>query len=187
MAGSRKLDDFRAFLKRVVTGLNKSAVKYMITGALAVSYYGRARTTADVDVVVSAKLSQLPKLAAALRKVKLRTDKRQLAKAWRSQYRIATIENGATPHRLDVIFTNGRLNRKRGSLLGLRTFYEAPESLVLAKLRMIRATIQPERAMIDREDILFILKSAKVRWKILRSRARAESTIRILENMLRGT
>ena len=169
----------------MVRGLNHSGLRYMLTGALASSYYGRPRTTLDVDVVVVATRKDLARLAEALTDVSLRVEEKRLETAWQSEYRIATIEDRRSAHTLDIIFTGGTLERKAGSVLGLRTFYQTPESLVLAKLKMIKATLHPERTATDREDIKAILESTRVNLKVLRKRAQAESTSEILEDLIR--
>ncbi len=157
----------------------------MLTGALASSYYGRPRTTLDIDVVVVAKGSDLATLARALANKSLKVEKKELEEAWRSNYRIVTVEDRKSPHSLDIIFADGKLERKAGSILGLPTFYQTAESLVLAKLKMIRATLQPERAATDREDIKAILKSSRLRLKTLRRKARDQATSEILEDLMR--
>lgn len=169
----------------MVRGLNHSGLRYMLTGALASSYYGRPRTTLDVDAVVAATRTDLARLTKALADASLKVEEKRLETAWQSDHRIATIEDRRSAHTLDIIFTDGTLERKAGSVLGLRTFYQTPESLVLAKLRIIKATLQPERAMIDREDIKAILKSTRVNLNVLRKRARAESTSEILKDLIR--
>jgi len=157
----------------------------MLTGALASSYYGRPRTTLDIDVVVVAKERDLATLARALANKSLKVEKKELEEAWRSNYRIVTVEDRKSPHSLDIIFADGKLERKAGSILGLPTFYQTAESLVLAKLKMIRATLQPERAATDREDIKAILKSSRLRLKTLRRKARDQATSEILEDLMR--
>ena len=156
----------------------------MLTGALASSYYGRPRTTLDIDVVVAVRESDLAILARALARANLKAEEKILEAAWRSKYRIATIEDERSPHTLDIIFTDGKLERKAGSILGLRTFYQTPESLILAKLRMIKATRQLERATTDREDIKAILKSSRLRLDNLRRRAKGQATYEILEDLM---
>ena len=51
MRGLGFLEGFEGFVRRVVGCFNAVGLDYMFTGALAVSYYGRARTTTDVDVI----------------------------------------------------------------------------------------------------------------------------------------
>jgi len=139
----------------------------------------------DIDVVVAAKGSDLATLARALANASLRVEEKRLEVTWRSNYRVATVEDRKSPHTLDIIFAEGKLERKAGSILGLPTFYQTAESLVLAKLKMIRATLQPERAATDREDIKAILKSSRLRLKTLRRKARDQATSEILEDLMR--
>ena len=157
----------------------------MLTGALASSYYGRPRTTLDIDVVVRVTEEHLAQLATALTSADLKAKDENLRKAWRAEYRIITIEDEKSPHTLDIILTDETLERKVGSILGLRTFYQIPESLILAKLRMIKVTLQPERVATDREDIKAILASSRLRLAILRQRAKSQGTYEILEDLMR--
>lgn len=157
----------------------------MLTGALASSYYGHPRTTTDIDIVVAATRDDLAKLAKSLRRASFNVEEQRLEAAWHSQYRIATITDGKSPHTLDIIFTDKKLERKIGSVLGLPTFYQTPESLILAKLRMIKATLNPERAAIDREDINAILEFTRVNLEHLRDKSKVQSTSEILESLTR--
>lgn len=157
----------------------------MLTGSLASSYYGRPRTTLDIDVVVAIKRKDLATLASALKNANLKVEEKKLEKAWRSTYRIATLEDHDSPHTLDIIFADGKLERKSGSVLGMRTFYQTAESLVLAKLRMIKASLQPERVATDREDIKAIVRFTPMRVSALRRKARAQGTYEILDDLMR--
>jgi len=67
--------------------------------------------------------------------------------------------------------------------LGLPTYYQKPENLVLAKLRMIRATVPRERAQKDVDDVKAILKFARVNLEAVRRQAEKEGTIKILEEI----
>jgi hypothetical protein len=157
----------------------------MFTGALAASYYGRPRTTLDVDIVLAIQEKDVAALARTLTKANLSVQKNKLETAWKSNYRIATVEDKKSPHTLDIIFTNRKLKRNRGHILGLPTYYEAPDSLILAKLRMIKVTLETARAATDREDIKAILESTHIDLKALKERARVESTSGILSELLR--
>jgi hypothetical protein len=178
------MDTFEGFVRRVVRGLNRSGLRYALTGALASSYYGRPRTTLDIDVVIKTTREGLTKVASTLKDVGLRVEQKKLEAAWHSEYRITTIEDTKSPHTLDIIFTEGTPQRKSGSILGLPTFYQAPQSLILAKLRMIKATRDAERATTDGQDIRAILKSTSINVKVLRKKARGESTSEILEDLM---
>ena len=156
----------------------------MLTGALASSYYGRPRTTLDMDVVVAFRQKDLATLARVLTKAKLKVHEERLQAAWQSDYRIATIEDKKSPHSLDIVFTDQKLERKAGRILGVSTYYQSAESLILTKLRMLKVTLRAERAVTDREDIKAVLETTEISLKTLRKRARAESTVKILDDLI---
>ncbi len=156
----------------------------MFTGAMASSYYGRPRTTLDIDIVISAKENHLVGLAKELSDSEFRVEAKKLQDTWGSDDKIVTIKDNNSPHTVDIIFADQRLERRAGRILGLPTYYQTPESLVLAKLRMIKVTIQAERAVTDREDIKAILKATRINLKSLRKRAASESTLRILNDLM---
>ena len=156
----------------------------MLTGALAASYYGRPRTTLDLDVVVAFRENDMPILAKALISAGLNVQEQRLRAAWMSEYRMATVEDARSPHTLDIVLTQENLQRYRGRILGVPTYYQGPESLILAKLRMIKVTLQAERAVTDREDIKAILEITPVNLEALRKSAREQSTAGILDELL---
>lgn len=157
----------------------------MFTGALAVSYYGRARTTVDVDVVVAVvDKGWRIKLVSALERAGLVVDEERVDAALRSGYRIVTFEDSKSPLTVDVILSDVKLVRRAGSILGLATFYQTPEDLILAKLRMIRTTVPRERALKDEGDVKAILKFTRVDMDLLERRARENNTLSILEGII---
>ena len=157
----------------------------MFTGALAVSYYGRARTTVDVDVVVAVvDKGWRTKLVSALERAGLVVDEERVDAALRSGYRIVTFEDSKSPLTVDVILSDVKLVRRAGSILGLATFYQTPEDLILAKLRMIRTTVPRERALKDEGDVKAILKFTRVDMSVLERRARENNTLSILEGII---
>lgn len=157
----------------------------MFTGALAVSYYGRARTTVDVDVVVAVvDKGWRIKLVSALERAGLVVDEERVDAALRSGYRIVTFEDSKSPLTVDVILSDVKLVRRAGSILGLATFYQTPEDLILAKLRMIKATVPRKRALKDEDDVKAILKFTRVDMSVLERRARENNTLSILEGII---
>ena len=181
------LESFAGLVKRLVRVLNRSGLDYMLTGALAASYYGRPRTTLDADIIIATEEKDLTEIARWLAKAGLKVNKERLQAAWRSGYRIATLEDEKSPHTVDVIFTNQRLERSVGRVAGLRTYYETPESLILSKLRMLRVTTQAERAAIHRGDIKSILENTSINMRSLRKRAKTQKTARLLDDLLAGS
>jgi len=135
-------------------------------------------------VVVELGPSDIPTLGKALTKAGLRVQAGKLRDAWKSEYRIATVQDGKTPHTLDILFSDQKLDLRPGRILGIPTYYQSPESLILAKLRMIKVTVNQARAATDREDVMALLRAAAVNLRMLRRRAIEERTIRILEGLL---
>jgi hypothetical protein len=103
--------------------------------------------------------------------------------ALKSGYNIATFRDSKSPLTVDIIFSREKLAKKRGMVLGLPTYYQKPENLVLAKLRMIRATVPRERAQKDVDDVKAILKFARVNLEAIRRQAEKEGTIKILKEI----
>ena len=181
----KQLEVFYDFVKRLVKGFEKAGLDYAFTGALAVSFYGVPRTTVDVDVVVwVAEGKHEAKLVLALREAELVVDEGEIDKALESGYRIATFRDGKTPYSVDVILSDKKFEKRAGTVAGLRTFFQTPEDLVLAKLRMIRATVPRERALKDEEDIRAVLKFAEVDVEAVKRQARRDSTLGIFEALM---
>jgi hypothetical protein len=166
-----------------VAAFNRSGLRYALTGGVAASYYGRPRTTLDVDVLVGTKELELTRLAKSLTEEGIKVGKKELSRALRSKYHIATVLDSKSPHRLDIIFTDERLERKAGLILGSHTYYQTAESLILSKLRRIKATLHPERAATDRQDIKAILEAVHVNLVSIRRRARLQGTLELLDEL----
>jgi hypothetical protein len=157
----------------------------MITGALAASYYGVPRTTMDIDIVVKIPLRHLrTKIILPLRKAGFQINEKYVIKTLNSGYKIITVENKETPFTLDLIFSDKKLEKRAGTILGLPTFYQKPEDLILAKLRMVKATISRERASKDEDDVKAILKYTEVDMETLKKKAREEKTFTIFKRII---
>jgi len=153
----------------------------MFTGALAASYYGTPRTTMDIDLVAKVGRGEpRTKLISALKVAGLEVDRRKIDAALKSGYGIVTLRDAKTPFSVDIILSNKKLEKSSGSILGLPTFYQTPEGLVLAKLRMIKATVPKERALKDENDVRAILRHTSVKMNTLRKQARKDNTMSIL-------
>jgi hypothetical protein len=156
----------------------------MFTGALAASYYGVPRTTVDVDILAKFTPEETKSLATQLKKIGLSVNKRKIESAFKSGFEIITLEDEKTPFTVDIILSDKKLQKRKGEILGMPTYYQTPEALILAKLRMIKATIQREKALKDKDDVKAILRHIKVNLKALRNKAKKEKTISILEELL---
>jgi hypothetical protein len=182
------MEAFYRFVRRLVDGFGGAGLDYAFTGALAVSFYGAPRTTTDVDVVVAVSgLDVKGRVASALRRAGLDVDDRKLDSALISDYRIASFSDKASPYTVDVIFLDGELKKRAGTIDGMSTFFQPPEDLILAKLRMVKATVPRERAVKDEEDIKAILTFTKVDLEAVKKQAEKDKTLEILESFgIRG-
>jgi len=80
-------------------------------------------------------------------------------------------------------YSKEKLKKKAGTILDLPTFFQTPEELILAKLRMIKATAPREKASKDEDDIKAILEFNKVNMSTIKRQARKNSTLSILETI----
>lgn len=160
----------------------------MFTGALAASYYGTPRTTMDADIVVKVSETDADRLLLEpLRRAGFQVNERKVNRAFRSGYEIISFEDIRTSLTLDVILHRKKLSKKAGTILGLPTFYQTPEDLILSKLLMIKATIPRERAQKDKDDIQGILRQRRVSLKTIRKRAREQNTLVLFEELTSTT
>jgi len=179
------MEAFYRFVQRLVDSFGGAGLDYAFTGALAVSLYGAPRTTTDVDIIVAISGSDVKrKVASALRRAGLNVDNRKLDSALKSGYRIASFRDKASPYTVDVIFSDGAIGKRVGVVNGVSAFFQAPEDLVLAKLRMIKATVPRERAIKDEEDVKAVLAFTKVDLETVKRRAKRDETLPILEGLI---
>ncbi len=155
---------------------------------MAASYYGVPRTTADVDFIVQVSIDELDKFLDKLALGGLLVNKKRVKTQIASGYNIVSLEHTRFPYQVDLIIqTEGRLERRRGSALGLRSYYQPPEQLILSKLRMIKATRPLTRSFKDREDVRQILANTRVNKRKILRQAQQQSTIEIAKEVLSKT
>lgn len=179
------MEAYYGLVGRLACAFEEYGLDYAFTGALAASFYGVPRTTVDVDVVVEVADGDLKgRLVEALKKARLVVGERAVERALKSGYRIATFEDSETAYRIDVILSEKKLDRTKGSIAGVETFFQSPEGLVLAKLRMIKATVPKERALKDEDDIRAILKFTKIDVEAVKKKARQDNTFSVFEALV---
>ncbi len=151
---------------------------------MAVSYYGVPRTTVDIDFLVQLPNNELESFLDTLDKFGLEVNRGRVKRQLGTGYNIISLRDKRSPHRADfIVQTAGKLERRRGRALGLRAYYQSPELLILAKLRMIKATRPQERSFKDREDIREMLASTKVNKRRILQIAQEESTREIFKDI----
>lgn len=186
MGGDGSLDAFYGLVRRLVEEFEGAGLDYAFTGALAASFYGVPRTTSDVDVMVAvAGVADVKaKVAGALRRAGLEVDERKIDVALESGYNLASFKCKTSPYTVDVIFSAERLEKQAGAIAGLKTFFQSPEGLILAKLRMIKAPVPRKRAVNDEEDVKAVLAFSKVDVAAVKRQARKDGTLAILEGLI---
>lgn len=142
--------------------LNKSRISYAITGATATSYYGVPRTTADVDFVVKVSSKSLSRFTRTLENAGLKADREKIKRQLKTEYDVVTVPDSSSPYRAVFVIQQETIERRKGSLLGISTYYQSPETLILAKLSMIKVTVGMEKRFNDRSDIQAILANTRV-------------------------
>jgi fibrillarin-like rRNA methylase len=113
----------------------------------------------------------------------LEVEERKIAEALASGYNIATFRDKASAYTVDVIFSGDKLNKQAGTVAGVATFFQKPEGLVLAKLRMIKVTVPRERAVKDAEDVKTILAFTKVDLAAVERQSKKEDTWEIFQSL----
>jgi len=173
------------FVKKLVHAFTKEKLDYAFTGALAASFYGVPRTTADVDILVAVSAEETKiKLASALRLAGLQVEEKRIDDAMTSGYKIATFKSKSSPYKLDVILSE-RIQKLKGSIADVDTFFQIPEDLISAKLRMIKATVEHERVAKDEDDIKAILNFTKLSTNAIEKQAKTDGTLEIWKNLLK--
>jgi hypothetical protein len=152
---------------------------------MAASYYGRPRTTLDVDFMIQLSIEDLDELLDSLARLGLKINRARVKRQLNSGYNIVSLDDKRSENRVDLIIqTEGKLERRPGRALGMRSFYQPPELLILSKLRMIKATVPRERSQKDKDDIRAILTNTTVNTRRIRDSAKRESTIEIFREIL---
>jgi hypothetical protein len=178
------LEEYYELVGRLTRVFDERGLIYGFTGALAASFYGVPRTSVDVDVLVAVvDAGGISDLVVALRKARLVVDEGAVEKALRSDYRIATFKDTETAYTVDVILSSETVDRRKGRVGGVETFFQSPESLVSAKLRMIKATVPKARAQKDVADVKAILKFTKVDLKTIEEKAKREGTFSLFKGI----
>jgi hypothetical protein len=177
-----KMQAYFNLIRRLVKAFEASGLDYAFTGAIAASFYGLPRTTTDVDLMVqvSDKLGK-SRLVRSLARAGMRADEKEIDRALASGYRIVTFGDRKTAYSTDIIILNEKLQKRVGTVAGIQTFFQTPEDLILAKLRMIKATVPKERALKDKEDIRAILRFTVVDVEVIKKRAKKDTTLSIFE------
>ncbi|RJP30659.1 MAG: hypothetical protein C4536_09535 [Actinobacteria bacterium] len=125
--------------------LNSMRIPYMVTGAFAVTYYGKPRSTHDIDLIVEIDMSDTESLHEVFYK-DFYASKEAMEEAVRHHSMFNLIHN-ETLTKIDfwmledTVFDRERFSRRvEGELRGAPVFFSSPEDIVIVKLDWFKKT-----------------------------------------------
>lgn len=174
---------FENFVRKFLSALEKAKVKYAIIGGVAAIFYGRPRTTVDLDVVVL--IEEIEEFCKLLKKEGFEIKREEFEKLLEEKQHI-TIFLKNSPFRVDLKGIYSSLDeaslkrRRKVKIFEKNAWVESPEDLIVAKL--VYGSTQ------DLEDVrAILLRQKKLNWRYLKKRAREEKVFKKLEKILSGS
>lgn len=133
-------------LKRVIERLEKGSIPYMLTGSMALNFYGHPRATNDLDIVIEVNERDEDRLVGLFEKdyyIVRETVRQALARG-----ALFNIIDNESVFKIDLIVRKSTsyaeqqfARRKLEPFLGLRAYVITPEDLILAKLDWSRESL----------------------------------------------
>jgi len=178
--------DLASLLKVVAKRLDKAGIPYMVSGGIAVSYWGFPRTTHDIDIVIEAKKEDKDKIVDLFKKdFYISPEATEDAIRTRFTFNIIHNKSGLKVDfwliKKDSFGESEFKRRLKKKMFGEEIFIISPEDLILSKLLGYKET-QSDRRL---EDAKSILKTSKVDLNYIKTWAKKQSTIKILEEILK--
>ncbi len=116
----------------------------------------------------------------------VKADVQKIRRQLKSGYNVITVADRLSPYTADLILVESPPERRKGIVQGVNAYFQAPESLILAKLRMIKATIPIERSQKDIDDIRAILANTRINRRKIIDQARKDGTFEIFREILQS-
>lgn len=152
--------------RRISAAMDQAGIPYMLTGSFASTFYGKARTTLDIDFVIAATPDQIRTLIGLLPASDYYSDLNSALEALKNQS-MFNILDMQTCMKIDLIMRKSNPysrqafeRRIAAEIHGVRVFVSTAEDIVLAKLDWARLG-QSARQI---EDVAGVLK---VQWESL--------------------
>ena len=170
-------------LKRLTETLQDKGLHYMVIGGYALPFYGRIRTTLDIDLAVMVDTrSEFKKLLRCLEKndfeATLSSYKNPLVVLLDLKDKVA-IELWLKPD--GVVFDDQLLKRRKKVKLdtGIETWIISPEDFIVNKLA------RPDRGVKDEKDVKSVLirQKGNLDYQYLEKRARNAGVYEVLEKI----
>jgi hypothetical protein len=173
-------------LQKLIKLFEENQIDYMIIGGYALPFYGRIRTTVDLDLAVAVKTQRkldflLGLLRAADFEPTICSPHNPLIPVVDLKEKIE-LELWTKPD--GIVFDDATLKRRKKVDLrqGISAWLVSPEDFIVTKLA------RPDRGVIDEQDVKSVLvrQAGKLDEKYLEKRARDAGVLRILE-AIKGT
>jgi hypothetical protein len=130
-------EEYSDALHRLVKALNETRIRYAVTGAAAVGYYGIPRTSMDIDVVITGNLSvaQIDALASALSRNGFAVNKDEIRRAVTGgEVKFQAFDDKTGFLRVDMFLAKS-FGRVADRIDGLRVWFRTFEELVAKKIQ----------------------------------------------------
>lgn len=178
--------EFHELVVTIAKALDEVGIPYAITGGVAVSAWGRPRSTYDIDFTIQVAAGSVPRLITALQRLApLETiDEEGIhrAVAARGEFNVLHLNTGVKVDfwvARDDEFSREEFARRVPKVLWGKTLaFLSPEDLVLRKLLWYRQG-ESERQLSDVESVLRVQQSLD--WDYLRHWATQHSTWDVLD------
>lgn len=170
-------------LHRLITLFDENRIDYMIIDGYALPFYGRIRTTVDLDLAVAVKTQKkfsylLNLLRAAEFEPTICSPNNPLIVAIDRKEEIE-FELWTKPD--GIVFDEQTLRRRKKAQLseGISAWVVSAEDFIVTKLA------RPERGVIDEQDVKSVLvrQEGKLDWNYLEKRAKDAQVLTILKTI----
>jgi hypothetical protein len=133
------MDSQRDFFQRIIGLLERVGISYMVAGSLSSSYYGKPRSSQDVDIVIDPDRSSLGKLIDLLEPEYYVSRPAAIEELeHRGMFNIIDTRTG---WKVDLVIRKARpfsreefARRRPAELMGVQTWVLSPEDSILSKL-----------------------------------------------------
>ena len=187
--------EFEDFIKRIVTSLNRSNLKYVIVGGFAAIFRGKPRTTMDLDLIVEDNHQKLHKFLNELKKVDFDVFDEQIQIAIKERTHISIFDKKSIL-RIDLkiaknldefeVLSQG----KSESYKGMKLLIAPVEQILYGKILYIgNISHIPDSELLEINDVLDFInvyrRSKNINLDWLRSKIKEKGLIKTLQNILK--
>ena len=161
------------FLKDIITALEQSGISYMVSGSISSTFYGRPRSTQDVDIIIEATIENLQELVTILQEKKYYADEETALEALAHET-LFNVFDASSGYKADLIIRKDRpysleefKRRKSVDVLGVPLYLVTPEDAILSKLEWAKKG-QSERQFTDALGVA-IVQAERLDWEYMQS------------------